>query len=1150
MKQLFSLVAVFLCCTAISFAQFSGSGSGTESDPFLILNPIHLNQMRNFLNREGVYFKMMADVDLTEFLEDENPSQGWQPVGNSSVNFKGILDGNGKTITGLWINRRNTDYVGLFGKTANATIKDVKIVANDVVGNDAVSVLSGYSEYSTFSNVSVSVSKIQGRSFVGGLAGDTGDNIMLSGNTVAVTIIASGDCVGGIIGRNKTPKKLTISDCQVNNSKITGNHRVGGACGSILGNHSDGNTMSACYIHADIIGCNRVGGICGESENYEHTINMTNCGYMGNVSGASNVGGMIGYCRRIWDNYDSLNGCFSVGSVSATDDYVGGLVGYDYSVNDISNCFFNGSVSGKNYVGGLVGMKDHGTISKSYCSASVLGNRYVGGLIGYTSCTLKTSAVINTRVMATEGDVNRLVGYKYGGSIADVGSTEENKSYNRTIVVSQGVAQDVEDSQMNGTGVSLTTLKLKATYVAMGWDFTNTWDIQETECHPYMKWQTAPPVITSSTKSGATVISGKCVDGGTVTLEIDGEKQQKESSGHNFSFDVSPLQAGHEVRVSAKAEGKEPSYYTTELVSFLGKGTMADPYQVYTAADLTCVYRRGYYKQMSDIDLTEYINQFSPSEGWQSIGRDGSETIHYDGDGHKVTGLWCNTTRDNTGLFSCFANGEIKNLTVETAKNKQVKGGKNTGILIGKMINGNISNCNVVGNVADGTPVGGVVGLFNGGSITGCQSKVTINTTLPDSYIGGIVGELTNGSIDQCSANGTLTATGNASYVGGLTGYTEDGTIDQCFTKGALTATGEASYVGGLVGMNKATITNCYSTATATSSYNAAGVVAYNYGLVEKCYSAGNLQSKNYAAGIIGYNDGADAVVRNCAAMNNKIDVTYESQQTQQGGGYGMRIIGGIKNGAPAPEMNNYALKTMQVSLNNVPQRVYDDIMNGTAKTVEELTSKATYQELGWNFNDVWKISEGAGYPYFNGATSVDPDNPNPDDDDDSGDEPNVCAKPTISYANGKLSFNCETEGAICQSTITDTDIASYSGNEVQLGVTYNISVYATKGGYEDSEVATATLCWIDVEPATEGLSDEDAIAEVKALPVLIQSHGSTITVQGADNGTPITIYSTDGKMYGTVASVGGIATLNTSLRLGSVAVVKIGEKSVKVLMK
>lgn len=472
------------------------------------------------------------------------------------------------------------------------------------------------------------------------------------------------------------------------------------------------------------------------------------------------------------------------------------------------------------------------------------------------------------------------------------------------------------------------------------------------------KTQTAPPIITSQVVSSATTISGKCIDGGTVTLEIDGVKQQMVSTGNTFSFVVSPLQAGHEVRVSAKAEGKEQSYYTTEIVSYLGKGTDSDPYQVYNASDLTGVYRKGYFKLMNDIDLTSYVNQFSPTEGWLSIGREGSETIHFDGNGHKITGLWCNSTRDNTGLFSCFANGSIKNLTVVTANGKQVKGGANTGILIGKLINGTITNCKVIGTVADGTPVGGIVGKLEGGKLIGCQADVTINVTGEDSYVGGLAGEVT-GDVEQCLSNGTLTATGKNSYVGGLVGISKSGS----------------------------SISNSYSNAVVNSSLSAAGIVAYNYGVVDKCYAVGNLFSKNYGAGVVGYNDGEGAVVKNCAAMNNKIDVTYESQSAQSGG-YGQRIIGGIKNGAPAPEMNNYVLKTMQVLVNNVAQKVYDDIMNGTAKTAAQLKSKATYEELGWNFNSVWKIEEGSSYPYQVEATVVDdpdnPDNPNNPDEQET----------------------------------------------------------------------------------------------------------------------------------------------------------------------
>ena len=161
---------------------------------------------------------------------------------------------------------------------------------------------------------------------------------------------------------------------------------------------------------------------------------------------------------------------------------------------------------------------------------------------------------------------------------------------------------------------------------------------------------------------------------------------------------------------------------------------------------------------------------------------------------------------------------------------------------------------------------------------------------------------------------------------------------------------------------------------------------------------------------------------------------------------------------------------------------------------------------------------------------------------------PQKCEKPTIAYKNGKLTFNCETEGATCQSTITAPDVTSYNSNEVQLGVTYNISVYATKVGYDNSDTATATLCWIDVEPKTEGL--ENGVAQVRANPVLIQSESGEITVTGADDGTRISVYGVNGQQAGSALSTGSIAHINTNLPSGSVAIVKIGEKSVKIVVR
>lgn len=162
--------------------------------------------------------------------------------------------------------------------------------------------------------------------------------------------------------------------------------------------------------------------------------------------------------------------------------------------------------------------------------------------------------------------------------------------------------------------------------------------------------------------------------------------------------------------------------------------------------------------------------------------------------------------------------------------------------------------------------------------------------------------------------------------------------------------------------------------------------------------------------------------------------------------------------------------------------------------------------------------------------------------------EKNKCEKPTISYAYGKLTFSSSTPNAIFQSTITDTDISSFSGNEVQLTATYTVSVYATASGYENSDVATATLCWLDTEPKTEGMTNN--IANVRGNAILIQSYDGIINVSGADDGETVSIYTTAGVMVGKDIVHGGNSSISTNIRSGEVVIIRIGNNSVKVVMQ
>lgn len=165
--------------------------------------------------------------------------------------------------------------------------------------------------------------------------------------------------------------------------------------------------------------------------------------------------------------------------------------------------------------------------------------------------------------------------------------------------------------------------------------------------------------------------------------------------------------------------------------------------------------------------------------------------------------------------------------------------------------------------------------------------------------------------------------------------------------------------------------------------------------------------------------------------------------------------------------------------------------------------------------------------------------------------EKEKCAIPTISYVDGTLKFDCDTENAECISTIKDSDITSYSQNEVHLTATYHISVYAKKVGYADSDIATATLCWIDADPIAEGTKEvEDNVTELKAFPVLIQAKDDTISIRGAKDGSEISVYNSNGINIGSTLSNNGKAKIVVPRQFGTTAIVKIGEKAIKVLLR
>ena len=153
------------------------------------------------------------------------------------------------------------------------------------------------------------------------------------------------------------------------------------------------------------------------------------------------------------------------------------------------------------------------------------------------------------------------------------------------------------------------------------------------------------------------------------------------------------------------------------------------------------------------------------------------------------------------------------------------------------------------------------------------------------------------------------------------------------------------------------------------------------------------------------------------------------------------------------------------------------------------------------------------------------------------------CATPVVAYAEGKLSFSCETEGANYVTKLVAEDAKEYYDAEIELSAIYNIEVYATKANCDNSDTVSVALVWVE-----NGDTDvETGIISVPAAPVLIQGNGGVLSVSGLAKDTEVVVYTISGTEVARATATDGTATISTGLQSGTIVVVKFGNKSVKV---
>ena len=722
-------------------------------------------------------------------------------------------------------NVTGTNYTGGFaGRTVNSTVTSYTRTG-DVVGSQYTGGFAGYNESDI--NTASHNGTVKGTTYIGGFAGYTKssdiDGYEHDGNITST----SGNYVGGFAGyatgstmtSNFVKGKITtnnakyvggfagyvanctVDDFQAQTGSINGNTYVGGFAGDVRG-----LTATSCYAIGDVTASSSslVSGFI--AYNYG-ALSLTKCGTVSNVtvgqtSGTSRVGGLVGHLSGTSTN-NTISNCFAVGDIKTNGDRIGGIVGDATKAVSITNSYYSGSITGTNYLGGIVGYGSAVTMNNNYANGSINGFSTIGGIAGYLtgSSSIESSVAAQDAINAVNGTIGRVYGLIEGGStVGTPGTNSANRGMATMSVVSQGLQVTVEDGEQHGTSLGKGLLKYKSSYQSHGWDFSTDWTILETESYPYKPAQCAPPVIQSTLTAGGTSITGKCANGSSVHVIIGNNTYEATVSGTNWSVTVPAMQAGATVKAYTTSSSAIQSYFVTAKVGYTGSGTEASPYLIYTADDLANINSYSYYKVMNDIDLTSWINANSPTTGWLPIGMSGGGTMRQlDGNGHTISGLWVNSSVDNAGLISSMENATIKDLAVVVATGKKVAGANDyVGIVVGKSIGSTFDNVTVQGDVQGRNYIASIAGYAQDGTFNNCTANGgSISST--GAYVGGITGYATDASFNLCEAK-DITATSASSYLAGIAAYTQNATFIECKVDNADFSTSDGGHVGGIAG--------------------------------------------------------------------------------------------------------------------------------------------------------------------------------------------------------------------------------------------------------------------------------------------------------------------------------------------------------------
>ena len=542
-----SRIAVLLFVAALIAGMAAcPSGPGPGPDYLEVTDWSGLNAIRDNL---GGNYRLMNDLNSTTAGYETwagstaDTGKGWKPIGSSGARFTGTFDGNGYLVEDLHINRPGESDVGLFGYVGEGGI--VKNIGVDavVVGGQNVGALVGSNwrgtvrsditqelVYSTKSSGSVT-----GEDSVGGLVGYVWQGTVTVSWSSAAVSSAGPRRAGGLVGHNSMGG--VISDSEYKGGAVAGQYQVGGLVGLNAGE------VRSCKGTGTVTGVSGIGGVAGVNLRWG---GLNGSHFDGTVNGGEGSQGLISP-----DQGDSTHPLST--DAAADGAYIGGLVGWNEG--DIDGSSSDSTIAGQQYVGGLVGWNDfEGELSDEYNSAvaSLLGYEYIGSLADETRAgsirnshaggSVTGSDYVGGLVGWNEGIVDgcyatgSVIGSQYVGGLTGW-SDDSRGAVSRSFwdTASTGIAARDTDWGIGGTTSDMRNID---TYRALGWDICA---VASDEVNTACTWNIAP--------GGYPFLSGKQPMRYSLTISSSTGGSVITPGEGTFTYE-----AGAVVRLATKAE--------------------------------------------------------------------------------------------------------------------------------------------------------------------------------------------------------------------------------------------------------------------------------------------------------------------------------------------------------------------------------------------------------------------------------------------------------------------------------------------------------------------------------------------------------------------------------------------------------------------